>query len=195
VARGFGHDFWFAVVEHERPQASAFPGGVVAVHSGLFQVVENEAQLAFILAHEIAHVLQEHPWREYRYQRGKLLFLRWSTAGLGYVVESAIRSGYERELEAQADRLALSYMIQAGFDPREGLRLLARLEERQGGLSGLFWESHRSYPRRRQDLMREMAQRSLRGLDYSSLVQNSPEFSLVLKKISIATPPGDASPQ
>jgi hypothetical protein len=188
VAKEFGHSFWFAVVEHERIQASAFPGGVVAVHSQVFQVAENEAQLAFILAHEITHVLQEHPWREYRHKRGKLLFLRWSTAGLGYVVESAIRRGYQRELEAQADRLALSYMIQAGLDPREGLRLLAHLEDRQGGLSALFWETHRSYPQRRRALMQELARHSLAGLSYESLARDSSEFVGARSRISTAAP-------
>jgi hypothetical protein len=182
-AQAFGHHFWFMIVVHQRPQASAFPGGTVVVHSGLFRMVENEAQLAFILAHETAHVLQEHPWRQYQYHRGKLLFLRWSTAGLGYIVESALRNGYQRDLEAQADRLALSYMTQAGYDPREALRLLRTLEANQQGLSSLLWESHQSYGQRRRALFEELTRYSQAGVDYGGLRKDSPEFALLRSRV------------
>jgi predicted Zn-dependent protease len=186
AAQRHGYSFWFVVVVHNRAQASAFPSGVVVIHTGLLRLVENEAQLAFVIAHEIAHVTQEHAWREYLYHRRKLLFLRWSTAGLGYVVESAIRRGYQRDLEEQADRLALWYMTRAGYDPREGLRLLRRLEENQEGLSALLWDTHRSYGRRRKTLMGELARYSRAGLQYDGLTKNSPEFVSLRAEIPTA---------
>jgi len=173
----FGYRFWFLAAVHERPQASAFPSGVVVVHSAIFHQVDNEAQLAFAMAHEIAHVIQEHAWQEYQHSRGKLLFLRWSTAGIGYVVESAIRRGYQRDLEAQADRLALWYMSRAGYDPRQGIWLLRRLEAQQG-LSSLLWDSHRSYEARRQALAEELFHYSAQGLAYQPLRRTSPDFVL-----------------
>jgi hypothetical protein len=171
-----GPNFWFLVAVHERPQASAFPSGVVVIHSGLFTLAENEAQLAFAIAHEIAHVTQEHAWREYQYHRGKLQALRWSTAGLGYLVESAIRRGYQRNLEGQADRLALWYLAQAGYDPREGLRFLRRLEERQEGLSALLWDTHRSYASRRRAVLEGLLRFSQAGLPYRTLTTETGEF-------------------
>lgn len=178
-----GHKFWFVVVVQERPQASSFPSGVVVVHTSLFRLAENEAQLAFAIAHEIAHVTQEHSWREYQYHRRKLRVLRWSTAGMGYVVESAIRRGYQRDLEEQADRLALWYMTQAGYDPREAIRFLRLLERHPQGLSGLLWETHRSYGRRRRGLMAELARYSARRLDYSALAKDSSEFVLFRSRL------------
>lgn len=182
-AERFGRHFWFMVVDHGEPQASAFPGGTVVVHSGLFSLVGNEAQLAFVLAHETAHAIQEHPWREYQYERGKLLFLRWATAGVGYVVESAIRRGYERELEAQADRLALRYMVDAGYDPREALNLLRTLEANQQGLSALWWESHMSYGDRRQALSEELLHYSQAGLDHDTLTCDTPRFREIRDRV------------
>jgi len=182
-----GLQFWFFVVQHDRPQASAFPGGVVVVHTGLFRVAENEAQMVFALAHEIAHVTQEHAWREYLYHRKKLAVLRWGTAGLGYVVESAIRSGHSRDLEEQADRLALWYMVQAGYDPREGIQFLKRLEETQLRLPGLLWDTHKSSGRRREALMEELAFYSARGLDYNPLVRDKAEFSRMRDQLLKAT--------
>lgn len=175
----FDINLWFVLVNNATPQASAFPGGVIVIHSGLLQLAENEAQMAFVVAHELAHVLQEHAWRESVYHRKKLQALRWSTAGIGFLVESAIRRGYQRELETQADRLALWYLTQAGFDPREGVRMLQRLESRQEGLSSLLWEKHRTYPQRRRALMEELLHYSEQGLAYSSLRHNSSEFMTV----------------
>ena len=183
AARRHGYNFWFMVVVHDRPQASAFPSGVVVIHTGLLRLAENEAQLAFVLAHEIAHVTQEHAWREYLYHRRKLLFLRWSTAGLGYAVESAIRRGYRRDLEEQADRLALAYMSRAGYDPREGLKILRRLEQNQEGLSALLWETHPGYGQRRSALMKELTRYSAAGLNYGRLSRDSPEFVSFREKI------------
>ncbi|MGH9862695.1 MAG: M48 family metallopeptidase [Candidatus Acidiferrales bacterium] len=183
VAERLGYPLWFLVAMHPARQASAFPSGVVVIHTGLFQLAENEAQLAFAVGHELAHVLQEHAWRESGYHRKKLLALRWSTAGLGYVVESAIRGGYQRELEDQADRLALAYMARAGYDPREALRFLRHLEERQEGLSSLLWEKHRSYGARRQALMDELVHYSAQGLAYDSLSRTSADFALFRGRI------------
>lgn len=183
---GLGYKFWFVTAVQERPQASSFPSGVVVVHTSLLRFADNEAQLAFAIAHEIAHVVEEHAWREYQHHRGKLLFLRWSTAGAGYAVESAIRRGYQRDLEAQADRLALWYMTEAGYDPREALKLLEKLARIQEGLSSFFWDTHRSYGARQKVVLQELAQYSAAGLDYHSLRQNSPEFSLFQAKLPTA---------
>lgn len=187
VAERLGYPLWFLVAMHPARQASAFPSGVVVIHTGLFYLAENEAQLAFAVGHELAHVLQEHAWRESGYHRKKLRALRWSTAGLGYVVENAIRGGYQRELEDQADRLALSYMARAGYDPREALRFLRRLEERQEGLSSLLWEKHRSYGQRRRALMDELVQYSAQGLAYNSLSRTSADFALFRGRIPTAS--------
>lgn len=186
AAKRFGYSLWFLVALYPAPQASAFPSGVVVIHSGLFHLAENEAQLAFAVGHELAHILEEHAWRESAYHQKKLRLLRWSTAGIGYLVESAIRRGYQRELESQADRLALWYMAQAGYDVREGLKFLRRLEERQEGLSALLWEKHKSYGQRRRALRSELVMYSAQGLAYSSLTRSSSDFALIRARIPTA---------
>ena len=57
-------EFRFYVVEDPSINAAALPDGTVLVNTGLLGAVENESQLAFVLSHEIAHVLQAHQWRE-----------------------------------------------------------------------------------------------------------------------------------
>src|SRR3954451_8486515 len=61
--------FHFYVIEHPEPNASAYPNGVVVVHSGLLSMVENEAELAAVLSHEIAHAVQEHTYRQLQYHK------------------------------------------------------------------------------------------------------------------------------
>src|SRR6185369_11637764 len=55
--------FRFFVVQNKVPNAFALANGTVVVNSGVFEVIENESQLAAVLGHEIAHAVQEHTWR------------------------------------------------------------------------------------------------------------------------------------
>lgn len=178
-----GKRFSFHVVSDSRPYAFAYPGGVVVVSTGMILTTENEAQLAFVLAHEIAHAVQEHAWMERKYHKSKLLFLRWATAGMGYVVESAIRQGYSRHLEDQADRWALVALVRAGIDPREAFGFMEEMESRQRGASALLWDSHSSYKNRREKLAVSLLHFSLQGLDYPNLLKNSANFDYWQRKI------------
>ncbi|MFQ5927830.1 MAG: M48 family metalloprotease, partial [Terriglobia bacterium] len=172
-------NFSFFLAHDIQPGAAAYPSGVVVVPVDLLYVVENEAQLAFLLAHEIAHVTQQHAWRQWHYHRRKLRFLRWATAHLSWVVEKAIRKGYERELENQADRLALAYMVRAGYDPREAYQFLQRLEAVwRFGLSPLLWSSHESFLSRRSSIM-AVIQTTHRNLAFHRLETNSEAFAAV----------------
>lgn len=61
--------FRFYVIDNAIPNAFAFPNGMVFIHTGLLQLMENEAQLAAVLGHEIAHVTYEHASSRYKTQR------------------------------------------------------------------------------------------------------------------------------
>lgn len=178
--QAFGYpNFWFFVADNLRPGATAYPSGVVVVHAGLLYVVENEAQLAFLLAHEIAHTTQEHAWRQAGYHRRKLLVLRYATAFLTWVAEEAVRKGYERELEDQADRFALAYLVRAGYDPREGYRFLKRLERVwRAGFSPLLWGTHHGFSRRQAALM-GLLRTSYRELAFDRLATNTQAYAAV----------------
>src|SRR5262249_13762445 len=62
-------NFRFFVVMNKEPNASALPNGILLIHSSMFDVVENEAQLAAVIGHEIAHATQEHTWRQMSYHK------------------------------------------------------------------------------------------------------------------------------
>ena len=149
-------EFRFFVVEDASVNAAALPDGTVLVNTGLLGVVENEAQLAFVLSHEIAHALQVHHWREVHETRSKRVLLALAgIAGsyfigdlalfLGQLGLEAVVNGYQRRLENQADRLGLQNIIERKYDPRQAPRFSQIMIERYGGRSiSKIWSDHDS---------------------------------------------------
>jgi predicted Zn-dependent protease len=87
------------------------------VNSGVFDVLQNEAQLAFVLSHEISHAVERHAWEAHQYHRTELMALRVGGAFVPHggslmtnLFASGIQSQYARSLENQADRVGLEWM-------------------------------------------------------------------------------------
>jgi len=137
-------DFRFYVIDSDVPNASALPNGMIFIHTGLLKLMENEAQIAAVLGHEIAHVTYEHGIREYKTTRvtnsnlGKKTskwlkgaFKKKMNVGEGTLLDGAVDSAlayttpenvvslFNKKYETQSDRAGLFYMSEAGYDPRE----------------------------------------------------------------------------
>ncbi len=151
--------YTFTVVNDSSPNAFALPGGYIAISRGLLINLENEAQLAAVLGHEVGHVTARHSVQGM--QRGTLLNATvgalGSLAGEGYgqlvsqvggVTASLIDKRYSREQERESDWLGIDYMVQAGYAPQGAVELQEIFYRKiEGGknpdwLSGLF----RSHP-------------------------------------------------
>lgn len=127
--------FRFYVVEDRSANAVAFPDGSVFVNTGLLERLENEAQLAVVIGHEIAHVTNEHARRSIETSQKQAFWL--SIAGavtgqqLGMLVAQIgyglLQNKFSRDLEDQADRVGLYYAWEAGYDVREAPRLWMRM--------------------------------------------------------------------
>lgn len=157
-------NYRFYVIDDPVPNAFAFPNGMIFVHTGLLDIMENEAQLAVVLGHEIAHVTHEHGRQRYAntigIQAGKTVvdlffdrslktqFYRWapglSPAMLNTL--STVSSGItpaavsnvvkpQTKMESQADRVGLFYAYQAGYDIREASRFWEKMQELTGTTS------------------------------------------------------------
>jgi beta-barrel assembly-enhancing protease len=132
-------DFEFFLLNDEAINAFALLGGFVAIHSGLFLTTTNESELAGVMGHEIAHILQRHQSRGADEQRknaplqlamlaGAILAARSNSSSSGQATEAIVASSaalsyqnqlnYTRDFEREADRLGLLVMSQAGFDPQ-----------------------------------------------------------------------------
>jgi predicted Zn-dependent protease len=148
----------FGVLDSPIINAMALPGGYVYVTRGMLAHLNNEDQLATVLAHEIGHVAARHAARQaWQQQIGQGLLLGGALLGqgLGLPTQDLMNLGgtaaqliflrYSREDELEADKLGVEYSSGAGYDPRETIGLfqtLDRMQEKDGqGMPG-FLSSH-----------------------------------------------------
>jgi predicted Zn-dependent protease len=125
----------FGVIQSDDINAFAAPGGYVFLTRGLYRMLENEAELAGVLAHEIAHVNERHHVK--LLQQTRLLQLGQS-ALLGKAKSDTVKNlagngleVYARSLDKSAefacDRLAITYAAKAGYDPFAYIAVLDRI--------------------------------------------------------------------
>ncbi len=146
------------VIKNAHLNAFAYPNGLIYIHTGLLARMDNEAQLAAVLAHEMTHCIRRHALRAFRRYKEQPSFLRLvehtlsKTSSLqdiarymGISGAVASMSGYTRELEAEADRVGMEVMAAAGYDPGEARALFDNMiaEIEQEGLEEpVFFGSH-----------------------------------------------------
>jgi predicted Zn-dependent protease len=164
------------VVRTPQFNATMAPNGVVQVWTGLILRADNEAQLAYVLGHEVAHYLRRHSverWRDARRKGDLLAFftLGASLAGVGFVAPIAQLAtlasiyAFSRDHEREADEIGFELMVQAGYDPREAPSVWETLvKERDAGDDKqplLFFSTHPSTAERIGTL-RELAGKAFR---------------------------------
>lgn len=149
-------EFRFFVVEDPSINAESLPDGTLLINTALLGALENEAQLAFVLSHEMAHVLQVHYRREVEETRKSRVGLMIAGIAAGAFIGDAgifmsqigiasVVNGHQRELENQADRLGLQNIIEHGYDPREAPNFSRIIINRYGDRStSKLWSNHDS---------------------------------------------------
>ena len=124
--------FTFQVVESDAVNAFATPGGFVYVTTGLVNEADNQAQLASVVAHEIAHINQRHGIKALKQAvlaRGIAETAGVSTSTLAQIgYQLAIDLPQSREYEYEADRVGLEILQQAGYPPMAFVNFLKKLE-------------------------------------------------------------------
>jgi predicted Zn-dependent protease len=145
--------FTIKVLDTEEVNAFALPGGFFFVNSGLILKAETEAELAGVMAHEIAHVACRHGTRQAT--RGDLMQIGAIAASIalggwtGYAIRQgiglAIPLGYlqfSQQFERQADTFGLQYMYKAGYDPLAFVDFFEKVQtlekKKPGTLSKVF---------------------------------------------------------
>jgi predicted Zn-dependent protease len=118
--------------------ASMYPNGMMIVNTGLLLRAHNEAQLAAVIGHEIAHYLRRHGMQRFRNTQdtaNALVIVQFGLAAVGIpglgdvatLIAMASISAYSQDHEREADRLGLELMAKAGYDPREASRIWQQL--------------------------------------------------------------------
>ena len=157
----------FRVLESNEPNAFCLPGGKVAFYTGIFPVAKNEAAVAAIMGHEVAHATLRHGGQRMSAHLGTQVGLGALGAILGgknrsdrSVLLAALGAGatvgvilpFSRSNETEADDVGLLYMARAGYDPREAPRLWLRMAALGGGAVPAFLSTHPSSLGRQQAL-------------------------------------------
>ncbi|MBU2498659.1 MAG: M48 family metalloprotease [Proteobacteria bacterium] len=133
--------FRLRVIDDPHLNAFAFPNGAIYVHTGILARLDNEAQLAALLAHEMIHCLHRHALRaagevKSHAHRPNPFERSWSGADpahdhsalLGASGFMALVAGYTQKLETEADIGGLEMMSRAGYAPEEALKLFEHLK-------------------------------------------------------------------
>lgn len=165
--------FKVKIINDPNLNAFAFPNGVIYVHTGVLARMENEAQLAALLAHEMTHCTHRHSLRVITGRNGpaynkaaapqssdKASMFRDLARILGVNGSMAAVTGYSREFEAEADRVGLDLITKAGYDPRQALNLFEHLRqeiENQGLKEPFFFGTHPSVQQRIENANRWLA--------------------------------------
>ena len=150
----------FNLVQDNQVNAWCMPGGKIVVYEGILPITKDEASLAIVLGHEIAHAVAKHSAErlsnEYKNQYG--------TAILGAVVQGAgvsektqalislgqqlggalWTSGFSRKQESEADHMGLIFAAMAGYDPQVAVSFWQRMSQLSGNKPAEFLSDHPS---------------------------------------------------
>lgn len=148
----YDENFKFFVLNINQPNAYACPGGIIFITKGMLQTIDNEAELACVIGHEVAHVARKHGMKEVDmrvneiHAEGSFNELDQELEELGKTEDKDIKStedelekmslqiyetiskGRLGKYEKEADKLGLLYATRAGFNPKAMLTLLNKMQ-------------------------------------------------------------------
>lgn len=152
---GVALPYEFVVLNNSTPNAWALPGGKIAVNRGLLVALTNEAELAAVLGHEIAHAAARHGAQRLQREQVLQVVLAGAAAGMSdsvladetlggaELVAGLLTQKYSRDAERQADAYGIRFMAAAGYDPRGAVTLQETFlqlagEQRMDWMQGLL---------------------------------------------------------
>ncbi|QPJ64751.1 MAG: M48 family metalloprotease [Candidatus Nitrohelix vancouverensis] len=182
-------DYHFAIIDTQYPNAFATPGGYVLISRGLIEMLQNEAQLAGVLGHEIAHVSNKHALSAIEENRklqgigsianaasGKKLDLLDQL--IAFSSQLIFEKGLDPKLEYEADRYGTEFAYRLGYHPKGLLESLKILGQSQESKQSVFNKTHPSFSNRYGSLTKAMGR-----------YQNSAQYPLLAKRfVSFVSP-------
>jgi len=130
-------EYSFKVIDNDEVNAISLPGGYVYCFQGLLDKIENDDQLAAVLAHEVAHIVAKHSIKKLQAAMGYsflsiLIAQSAKSSQVSRGVNAAIAQlflGYSRQDELLADKLGARYIKLAGYNPHAMIDFLKKLDE------------------------------------------------------------------
>ena len=199
--------FTFTLIEDPSLNAFAMPDGTVVVHSGLVAALENEAQLAAVLGHEIAHATHRHGYRGFKDSQSKQQWFGLGSmvaglalgakadnpamglvTGLGTnIALQAAVNGHGRKLEDEADVVGLYYMVEAGYDYMEApevWRVFGKYTQDQSKVSNFFFSNHSTHAARIKNLTKAINADYRAQVPHAKLRTGEDEYRKVAERLS-----------
>jgi len=162
--------FTFKVIDSDVINAFSLPGGFVYINSGIIMAADEEAELAGVMANEIAHVCARHATRQLtrsQYAGIATIPLIFVGGGIGYAIYNAAGLGlpiafmsFQRSFEAEADYLGLQYDYKTGYDPQAFISFFEKVqaeEKKKPGFMDKTFASHPQTPDRIEASQKEIA--------------------------------------
>ena len=199
-------EFTFRVLDSPIINAFALPGGYVYVTRGLLAHLNNEAQLAVVLGHEIGHVAGRHASKQAAKQRfmqtaliggaiaGQAAFggnVGQNVLGLGSNAAQLLSLSYSRGNERESDQLGVEYATMAGYDAAEGAAFFTSLKRKQeqSGQSIPTWQSTHPDPGNREDTIIQLAREWDKKVPGSSTARNQDAYYASIENIVLGENP------
>lgn len=164
---GRDFDWQVSLIRDGKVNAFCLPGGKVVVYTGIIPVAQNEAALATVLGHEMAHATSRHGSQrvfEQNLAQTAMSGVAGSLSDMDYEKQRAVMGAlgagaqfgvlmpFSRKHESEADQVGLIYMARAGYDPQESIRFWKRMEQASGSQPMEFLSTHPSHGTRIQQL-------------------------------------------
>ncbi len=180
-AKASGFPFSFELVADPTINAFALPGGPMFIQTGLISAVDNEAQLAGVMGHELAHVILRHGTHQASKATGlqMLAGMAGAVAGQGSIMGQLAQAGiglgansvllkFSRDAETDADALGSHLMAESGYDPKEMANFFAKLGADGGARGPQFFNSHPNPENREAAIDAEVKTLPVRTYGYQS---------------------------
>lgn len=174
-------DYQFHVIESDQVNAFAIPGGYLYFYTGILEMMDNEAQLAAVMAHEVSHVVARHSVKTLQAAYGGIVLIQIALGErsqelIGQVAQTVLGlalTGYGRNNELEADKFGVYYMVQAGYNPEGAVEMFTKLSELSGeGDRGFFENLTASHPETQERISKIREQIN----QMSPSVKNLPEY-------------------
>src|SRR5882672_11174235 len=197
------HVLWkFRALRDPVPNALALPNGSIYVTTGLLALMDNESQVAAIIAHELTHVMRRHTYVQNRSNRKKFLTMNIMAAVGAYAPVGMVGAvimvvttvapfilmatvyGYSRDLEREADLKGVDMMISAEYSPEEMVNVMKLLDKDiEGENIRLFYNDHPSLDERIKYLSSYLGARSDRVTHQMELIRERAAYFKTMESV------------
>lgn len=158
-------EYHFAIIDSNMVNAFATPGGYVYLYTGLLKAMDNEAEMASVIAHEISHIVARHGVKRLQAAMGAALLQQLVLGESSDAINAAVGialgltfADYSRDAEREADTYGLMYMTAAGHDPDGAVTMFNKLADMSDGSPNFFESLTRSHPETQERIANATAQ-------------------------------------